>query len=106
LPRLLAQGPTRSMKVKRVVLLLHAASIVIAYAIFGLSHLFLSRSTLPSVGKAVFNYSVPTFAFLAFMTGLGAMAARRGEYESIWLAISTVAAFLLLLVCLCAPAMR
>jgi hypothetical protein len=40
---------------------------------------------------------VAIFAFMGFITGLGLMARRSGKDESVGLAVSTVASFLLLL---------
>ena len=85
------------MNIKSVLLCLHAASTVLAFSIFGLAHLMLGQSTYPTLGTAVVASSVTTFAGVGFLAGLAAMAGRQAKSESALLAVSTVAAFLLLI---------
>ena len=84
------------MNIKSLLLSLHAVATLLAFSIFGLAHLLLGQSTYPTLGKAVVASSLPTFAGVAFLAGLGAMAGRRGKSESMSLTASTLVAFLLL----------
>ncbi len=80
----------------RIVIGLHTVSVLIAYGVLGLLWLFPQRTSHTGTLSVVARWIVVTFAASGFITGLALMAKRSGRSESIILAISTVAAFLLL----------
>jgi hypothetical protein len=84
----------------RLLLWLHFALLVLGYGLLGFGRFYLgqmplSLGTLLLLARLVV-WTLRVVAALAFVTGLALMALRRGQSESITLAVSTVAAFLLL----------
>jgi hypothetical protein len=71
-------------------------SVFAAYSLVGLSYLFLSEITRPGIRETVIRLTVPYLAAIGFLTGIGSMLGRKGKEESIALAMTTVAAFVLL----------
>jgi hypothetical protein len=80
----------------RMILSLHVASVLAAYSVFDLSYLVLPRTTNISSQRIAVVSAVVILAGTACLTGFLLMIRRPGESESIALAVSTVAAFLLL----------
>jgi apolipoprotein N-acyltransferase len=74
--------------------LLHATTAVIAFALFGVEF---AGIDLPRHDRLILFGATPTFALTAFVSGLIAMALRKGESERIWLAVTTIAALLALI---------
>jgi hypothetical protein len=82
-------------RMNRALLILHTVSVVIAYATFALSWLYLSRTTHFRESDIVLQSVVLSLSIMGFVTGLALLFQRRGRSESVTLAASTVAAFLL-----------
>lgn len=75
---------------------LHIAGVLTSYFVLGLSYVVLPRTTnMNSLGVALMAVVV-IMAATGFLTGLLMMIRRSGQSESLALAISTVAAFILL----------
>jgi hypothetical protein len=82
----------------RVIVCLHFTFVLIALSLFGLSDRFLPDIIHLGKERMIMTQSVNAiFAFMGLITGFGLMARRSGKDESIALAVSTIAAFLLLL---------
>jgi hypothetical protein len=84
------------LSMNRMLLTLHVASVFAAYAVFGLSYLVLPRTTNISSQRIAAVSAMVILAGTACLTGLLLMVRRPRKSESIALAVSTVAAFLLL----------
>jgi heme A synthase len=84
----------------RIVLCLHLAFVVVAYSLVALGYLVLSRTTYVETQKAAVRSAVVALAALAVLAGLQLMATRSGKQESLWFALSTIAAFVLLILAL------
>ena len=80
----------------RMILCLHVATVLAAYSFFGLSYLFFPRTTNTTNQGIAFLSAVAILAGTACLTGLLLMVRRLGKSESVALAISTVAAAVLL----------
>jgi len=80
----------------KMTLPLHISSVLVAYSVFGVSHLLLPRTASISDQGIVVASAIAVFAGMGFVTGLLLMFRKRGRTENIILAISTIAAFLLL----------
>jgi hypothetical protein len=85
---------------KRIVLGLHTASTLLAYCLIGLGYLFRQRTSQEETITVVLRWNVVMFAAVGSIAGLALMVKRDGRRESILLAVSTVAAFLLLILSL------
>lgn len=75
---------------------LHVVFVFLGYCVVGLAYFFLPRTTNPGTESAVMSLIVGFLASLGLISGLGLMIGRRGQTESVALAISTIAAFVLL----------
>lgn len=84
------------ISMNRMMLTLHVASVSTAYAVFGLSYLFLPRTTNISSQRIAAVSAVVILAGTACLTGLFLMVRKPRNSESVALAVSTVAAFVLL----------
>jgi hypothetical protein len=82
---------------------MHFAFVLLVYSLFGLSYWILPGTIKLGTERIIMTQSiVAIFAFMGLITGFGLMAARSGKDESIALAVSTIAALILLLFSLCA----
>ena len=81
---------------EKTFLCLHAASVLAAYSLFGLSYLVFARTGQMGTEKIVVAATVVILAAVGSLTGLGLMLSRSGKSESVALGVSTVAALLLL----------
>lgn len=75
---------------------LHVASVLMSYFVLGLSYAMLPRTTNISSLAVAMMSAIVIMVATVFMTGILLMIRRSGKSESIALAVSTVAAFLLL----------
>jgi uncharacterized BrkB/YihY/UPF0761 family membrane protein len=76
------------------------AFVVVAYSLVALGYLFLPRTTYVETQKAAVGSAVVALAAMAVFTGLQLMATRSGKRESVVLALSTIAGFVLLILAL------
>jgi hypothetical protein len=74
--------------------------VVLAYAVLGLSYLFLPRTTNTANHELLARLIVVIFAGLGFVTGFGQLLRKGGRAEGIALATTTIAAFVLLILAL------
>lgn len=80
----------------RILLGLHAVSMLCAVGLFGLLCLFPQRTTHSASENFWGHWSSVVFAAVASISGVALMAKRKGQNESFLLAISMVTAFILL----------
>jgi hypothetical protein len=78
---------------------LHVASVFLACTLYGCLYL------CPHIGVSVLFVvnAIGASGAIGFATGLAMMAKRKGESESILLAISTIAAFMIMMMGFCTP---
>jgi hypothetical protein len=84
----------------RKVLWLHIVSVVAAYALVAIWYTALPATTNSEPQRTAATQVVAILAATGSLTGLGLMARRSGATESIALAVSTIAAVLLLILAL------
>lgn len=84
----------------RILFYVHAVSLILAYSLFGASYLILNRVTHVETKEIAIAWTVIALAATSTFTGFGLMARRSGPSESVGIGVSTVAAFLLLLLVL------
>lgn len=88
---------SQSNSVRRVLLALHLISVAIGYSLVGVAWLYATHTWTKSPLEVGLARGITYFALLATLTGLGSMGMRSGNAESIGLAISTIAAVVLLI---------
>jgi hypothetical protein len=88
------------MQWQRAALGLHVACILLAVSLVGWAYLSLPRTTAPTPAQNAAMLAVCLFAATGFLSGLVLMAGRSGKSERFSLALSTVTAFLLLVLAL------
>jgi hypothetical protein len=79
----------------RIVLGLHGMAVLVALGLLVLSYLIPPWEM--GIWRIVIEWNVAVLAAVGVVTGFGLMALRKGPSESIWLALSTIAAFMLLI---------
>lgn len=85
---------------KIILLWLHLASIGVACGVAGLTCLYFGNTTHTGIEKTLCVSIVAIGAAVGMLTGLGSMLRRSAKSECVALAISTVAAFILLILAL------
>jgi hypothetical protein len=84
---------------KKIMLWVHLASMVVTCSGYGLARLLLPGRVHPDATQAAvemtLGWTLPVLAAVALVSGFGSMAVRSGKSESVLLAISTIAAFVL-----------
>jgi hypothetical protein len=80
----------------RALFCLHGGLVFGAYSLFGLSFLFFARTAASGMQEVMVRSAVAILAASGFLTGVGVMSMKKSRSESIALAFTTVAAFLLL----------
>jgi hypothetical protein len=79
-----------------MLLCLHVAYLIAAYALVVLAYFILPSGTNVGPRHTAISTAILTCAFLSFASGAVSMYVRSGKSESIALAFSTIAAFVLL----------
>jgi hypothetical protein len=75
--------------------LLHFCLVLTACALFGVSYIVRPTMIHADLRTVLVVNSISSFAAIGALTGLAVMAGRSGKSESVVIAISTVASFLL-----------
>jgi hypothetical protein len=81
----------------RIFLALHIASMAIVCCLAGFAWLCWYEEWQIGIAADVVTSNITTFAIAGTITGFVSMAKRKGESESILLAISTIVAFMLMI---------
>jgi hypothetical protein len=85
------------MYANKTIIWLHVAFVLLAYCVTGLSFLFIPKTTDPGSQKLWMASLVMLLAASGSILGIGLMLRLSGKSDSLVLAVSTIAAFMLLL---------